>query len=594
MGGIAVALAGTGGSPAAAVRRMLASAPHRGSDTTVFTQGSCALGIGNASDRPDANLEAAEGLAAAFVGSLDNAAHVGKLLERRGVHPPSMTPAGLLIGAFREFGEEAPALLRGAFAAALTDGGRVWFLRDQVGFETLFWRQDAGGVYVASEAKQVVAGAQIPWEPDLEVLEQIFYSNVEDHSLCALKGVRRVICGNLLLADAERVRRRRYWHAERLLETARLSPDEIAERFDELMDQAAARTLTGEDAVALSGGIDSPAVAAYAAPAHIRMTGRPIAALSAVYPDFPTSDERIYIEEVARFLEMPLHTYEPEPQRLDRLQEWVRLFDGPWSTWSPLGAEEQLRIACALGIRTILTGEMAEQVMAMDLGLVAFLLSKGRVGAALRFLGLKRRRGRRWRRLGREVAWTFLPRWAMAAHVRRNPLLAMPDWLDARKASVGRARHALPGRRYWPISQLAAFGDGSSLTLEASSIIQARDRVRIRQPWADVDLWEFFLSLPAEVKFPEPQVKALVRKLLRGKVPDMIVDRQDKPVLNEWFEATSLDYESLRRWLHSPKHRVLGIDYDRLAQHLEREDMDLAGYIWAKDLAAMQSFLSLW
>ncbi len=64
--------------------------------------------------------------------------------------------------------------------------------------------------------------------------------------------------------------RARYWHPERMLETARLTPDEIQERFDELMIQAATRMVAGDDVVLLSGGVDSPAVAAYAADAASR------------------------------------------------------------------------------------------------------------------------------------------------------------------------------------------------------------------------------------------------------------------------------------------------------------------------------------
>jgi asparagine synthase (glutamine-hydrolysing) len=595
LGGLAAHLSSSGSDDVRKiVSRMLAASPHRGERTSIHLIGACALGVSSRQEIGDSSLEWAPGLAVAFTGRLENAPELTKWLDRKGLHVASTTPAGLLLGLFSAAGDEAPNRLRGAFSAAVSDGHSLWFFRDQIGFETLFWRDDADGVYIASEAKQVVAGSRISMEPDVDVLQAIFYSDEEDHSRCALSGVKRVICSDLLRADRTGVDRKRYWQPDGLLETARLTDDETRQRFDELMEQACARTLTGDDAVALSGGIDSPAVAAFASKAHLEMTGQPLQAISAVYPDFPSADESSYIEDVAEFLDLPLHMYEPEPQRLDRLSEWVRLFDGPWSIWSPAGAEEQFRIAHALGVRTILTGELAEQVMAMQIGLIPHLLSRGRIRAAARQLRLQRSGGTPWRRIARQIGGTVVPRWVTAHDIRRRPLLAIPDWLDADRAASGRARHALAGRRYWATAQLAAFGDGSSLPLEAGSILQARDGVRIRQPWADVDLWEFFVSLPAERKFPDPQMKALVRRLLRGKVPDSIVDRKDKPALNEWFEATSIDYPSLRRWLLVPKYRVLGVDYKRLAGHLQAEDMDLASYIWAKDLAAMQAFLSLW
>jgi asparagine synthase (glutamine-hydrolysing) len=115
----------------------------------------------------------------------------------------------------------------------------------------------------------------------------------------------------------------------------------------------------------------------------------------------------------------------------------------------------------------------------------------------------------------------------------------------------------------------------------------------VRMPWADVDLWEFFLSLPAEVKFPDGRMKPLVRDLMRSKIPDSIVDRKDKTVLNE-FVIAGIDYPSLRKWLINPDKRMPGVNYALLAEHLEREDLDLFGYIWAKDLAGIQAFLAQW
>ena len=592
MSGLAAALTGEGPDPEA-VGRMLAAAPHRGSQTELRVCGRSVLGVANAADLEEATVATEDGWAAAFTGRLDNQTEVAERLRREGAGLTNPTPASLLIAAFRKLGDNVPELLRGAYAAVVSDGRRLWGFRDHVGFETLFVRHDGRSVFLASEAKQVVAGSQCSREPDLEILEQILYDDIEDHTRCALKGIRRVLAGSLLVADGEAPRWRWYWHPESVLETGRFSEEEIASRFEEVMTRAVGRVLTGPDAVSLSGGVDSPAIAAFAAPQHLRLFERPLAALSAIYPGFASADERPYIEEVAAFLNMPLRTYEPVPQRLNRLGYWVDLFDGPWPTWSPSGAEQRLRVAGELGFRTLLDGNLAEQVMAMKRFLVAHLLVRGRLGAALHYLQLDRSEGASGRRILRQVVTPFVPRWAVAAYLRANPLLAPPPWLDRRRVNVARIQGARPLRRMWVGGQLGSFR-GSSLPLEASAIFHSMYGVRERMPWGDVDVWEFFLALPAEVKFPVPQMKGLVRQLLRGKVPDSVLDRRDKTVLNEWFEETSLDYPSLRRWLIEPKYRVRGVDYGVLAEQIDREDMDLAHYVWAKNLAGIHAFLDLW
>jgi asparagine synthase (glutamine-hydrolysing) len=592
MSGIAAILGLADRPGVAAAERMLAAAPHRGSDTEVAVCGAAVLGVVNASDRREACLTSEDGWSAVFAGRLDNAGELTDRLRGQEGPLPDPSPSALVLRAFRRFGEDAPSVLRGAFAATVTDGRRMWFFRDQIGFETLFHRAQNGAVFVASEVKQLLAAPQARREPDIDFLEQVFYDDIDDHTRCAYAGVRRALASMLVRADEHGVRWKRYWQPDSLLETGRYTVDETAERFVELMTKSVDRMMTGADAVSLSGGIDSPGLAAFAAPEHRRRYGTALAAISAVYPGFPRADERDYIEEVAHFLEMPLRVYEPVPQRLTRLQEWVDLFDGPWATWSPVGADQRLGLARDLGLATILDGNMAEQVMAMQRSLVAHLLSRGRLRPAIRYLRRDRAEGASWRRIGRQLVSPLVPRWAVAADRRRNPLLAFPDWLSRERPNKV-ALETVPLRRMWTVSQVGGLW-GSSLALEASTIFHAKFGVRERFPWADVDVWEFFLTIPAETKFPAPTTKALVRELLRGKVPDRILDRRDKTTMNDWYEATSLDYASLRRWLLDSPHRISGVDYRLLAQRLDREDMNMPEYVWAKDLAGIHAFLELW
>jgi asparagine synthase (glutamine-hydrolysing) len=592
MSGI-VAILGRSEQPATeTVERMLAAAPHRGSDTQVGTCGEASLGIANPADRREACLTVEDGWGAAFAGRLDNDGELATALRRTGVDVVDPSPSGLVLAAFRAMGDRAPGALRGAFSAAVTDGRRMWFFRDQIGFETLFHREDGDRVYVASEAKQILAGSGVRREPDLEFLEHVFYDDIDDHTRTAYSGVRRVLASVLVEVDREGGRWRRYWHPASLLESGRYSSEEVAERFSDLMTRSVDRMMTGPDAVSLSGGIDSPGLAAFAGPLHERRFGRPLAAISAIYPGFPRADERAYIQEIADFLDLPLHVYEPVPQRLTQLRQWVELFDGPWTTWSPVGAQQRLGLARELGFGTILDGNMAEQVMAMQRALVAHLLWQGRVRAAFGYLRRDRAEGASWRRIGRQLLTPLVPKWIVSEYRKRNPPLALPPWISQNRPDR-LAMESVPLRHLWADSQVGWLG-GSSLALEASTIFHARYGVRERFPWADIDLWEFFLSIPAETKFPGPLPKTLVRQLLRGKLPDRILDRRDKTTMNDWYEATSLDYPSLRRWLLDPRHMVSGVDYRQLADQLEREDMTMSDYVWAKDLAGIHAFLELW
>src|SRR5207245_3059005 len=95
-----------------------------------------------------------------------------------------------------------------------------------------------------------------------------------------------------------------------------------------------------------------------------------------------------------------------------------------------------------------------------------------------------------------------LANWYLRARHLNRPRFA-PDWIEPRKFDEVPGRFDLlpPSRSRWSALQLLAF-QGSTITLEADEVCARLNGVTVRYPFADVDLWEFFLSLPADHKFP--------------------------------------------------------------------------------------------
>ena len=80
MGSLSVLLCRDGPPSVDPIRRMLKAAPHRGSLTQVAVRGQAALGISNPEEHPDATLAKCDGMAAAFVGTLDNLSPAARYL----------------------------------------------------------------------------------------------------------------------------------------------------------------------------------------------------------------------------------------------------------------------------------------------------------------------------------------------------------------------------------------------------------------------------------------------------------------------------------------------------------------------------------
>jgi asparagine synthetase B (glutamine-hydrolysing) len=379
-----------------------------------------------------------------------------------------------------------------------------------------------------------------------------------------------------------------------LLETGRFDAADLGERFDDLMRRAAERSLAGHDVISLSGGTDSSAVAAFAAPAHRERFGRPLPALSVVYPNLPAVDEREEIELVAGHLGIELHTYEESAKTLDEVDTWMSILDEPLPVFFVAESAEHLRRARSMGYRNMLTGEVAEWVVERRSYLVAHLLLRGRLRPLSDHIGRQRRmHGTSLRGIARQVGAAFVTPTMRRGWAQVRPSrIAIAPWVDEGRLRRGEARWATRARDMWRGYQTAIFL-GPDLPAEAEDVVEAVTGVTVRRPFADLDLVEFFLSLPAEQKFPDTHFKSLLRSFLRGRLPDRLLDAPRKAVFNEAVMARA-DLDRLRTLLVDPPHRVRGIDYDVLRDRLEAGDLEIGEYERAKNLAAVHAYLARW
>ena len=591
MGAIAIHISRRGPADPDVATRMLSAAPHRGDRHRVEHSGTVCLAATNHSDWITATLARHGAAMTAFCGVLDNQ---DELLRELGTEA-NETPAATLLAAYRRWGVEAVGRLRGSFAGAIADDGRVWCFRDQFGTRPLFRHDGAHGFFAATEVKQVLAGANIPREPDLTHLHGILFGGIDRST--AYQGVERVPKAALAQAGARPgVHHRTYWDPSDLVETARIGPKEAAEATVGALAQAVRRQLSGSDALLLSGGLDSPSLAAFAG----ETAGLPeaVPALTAVYPNHPSADEREWTEMAANHVRMPLHTYTPAAGSMDDVETWVRVLDGPVAIVSIPECAEAYRAARELGARTVLNGEVAEFLFDARPFLLDHLLSHGRLRGVRQVIGWHRDRGRSLPSIARLVARAMIPGRVLAARRRRlAPSRAVPEWLLLQEQRQnGRSDqspvYSMGPRRRWKAVQAAPV-KGSGMGLEADEICAAVCGVDSRRPFVDVDLWETVLALPAEIKFPTARTKPLLREAMRGRLPDALIDRKDKTLFNE-FHLDKADYPRLRRTLMDPRHRLEGVDYAGLGQRLEAEAMNPRELQWARDVARIHVFLDQW
>ncbi|HJQ94459.1 MAG TPA: hypothetical protein VJ935_01965, partial [Acidimicrobiia bacterium] len=183
-----IAAAWQSGAPPdhALVERMLAAAPHRGAKFSLLSIGWAVLGVSNGEGQWWASLGGSGRWACAIHGPVDNARELCELVGEKEV-------ATALAALVAQKGVDALDLIRGTFAGVVTNGQDLICFRDHLGGRPLFFRQERARAFVATEAKQILAGAGMQRQPDLSAIELMFYRGIGPEA--AVKGVSRVFYG---------------------------------------------------------------------------------------------------------------------------------------------------------------------------------------------------------------------------------------------------------------------------------------------------------------------------------------------------------------------------------------------------------------
>lgn len=271
-----------GAGDAAVLRRMSSALAHRGPDaegTAVDAERGVWLG-----HRRLAVLDLESGeqpmwtsqrdLVVVFNGEIYNAPELRRALEARGhVFVSDHSDTEVLLHGWREWGESMLERFDGMWAFALYDraAGRLFLSRDRFGEKPLYWTQRRGAFAFASELGALARHPCVERSLDPLALRKYWAHGYVPAPRALYAGVQKLPAGHNLCFDLRdaRVHVSRWWSlvlepdpalAERPLEA-------LCEELRERLEAAVSRRLVADVPVGvfLSGGIDSSAVALFAA-----------------------------------------------------------------------------------------------------------------------------------------------------------------------------------------------------------------------------------------------------------------------------------------------------------------------------------------
>ncbi|MEC9346919.1 MAG: asparagine synthase-related protein [Pseudomonadota bacterium] len=513
--------------------------------------------------------ESVRGWALAFDGRLtDREALTGELglADMR----PLPDDADLALAAFACWGEEAPRYLRGRFAIALWQGEcrRLVMAVDPMHQASIYYSHNDGQFTFASSLRLLRALPQVPGHLDREMLA-LFIANTpcpQDRTIYA--AIRQVPAATVTVIDGDGQRAHRYWRIDPGRRLRFSDEGELVEAARAVLDRAVARILPerGPVVVALSGGLDSTAIAATAA--RLTDAGRITALTTTPAPDarIPAMPSRVTNEAaLARDLVAMhpgmrhevvaadlVHGADTDPEAVFAMMPvpWRAVHGFSW--YVPLC----MRTA-AVGAGAMLDGDGGNTLFSRTgLDRLTDLARRGHLPSLLREARALERNGGRpaWHEVRARLAAAVLPSWLQTRILRWRG--TERPW---RQASALRPElHRSFATRRWRDLEPAVPYRGSAERIrtwvaelqhrpgEYRPSIEHMCGIQIRSPFVDPELMSFFAAIPEHHFLRDGETRRLTRMILADRVPASVLGERRRGLQGgEWFHRMSLRREQI-------------------------------------------------
>ncbi len=199
-----------------------------------------------------------------YNGEIYNHLELRRELESLGHAFRSKTDTEVLLAALVEWGIGALDRLRGMFGFALWDDqeGTLTLARDRLGIKPLYYTRAGESIAFGSEMKAVLASGLVEPRLDMEALRAYLRLLWVPEPRTLLHGVMKLPPGCFLIWRAGQGRVERYWDVPRVESECDLTEEDAIDRLRQTLDMATRRQLRSDVPVGilLSGGLDSTAI----------------------------------------------------------------------------------------------------------------------------------------------------------------------------------------------------------------------------------------------------------------------------------------------------------------------------------------------
>ncbi|MBI5248142.1 MAG: asparagine synthase (glutamine-hydrolyzing) [Desulfomonile tiedjei] len=502
-----------------------------------------------------------------FNGEIYNHAELRKELQGLGHREwqTSHSDTEVILKAYMQWGKDCVQRFRGMFAFGIWDSQEreLWLVRDRIGIKPLYYSVHHGRICFASEIKALLLDPDQVREVDREAFYHYlsFLTTPAPQTLFA--GIKKIPCGCWLTVKEDgTVAEYRYWdvwdHTQPLVNE---SEEAIAERILAELETAVRYRKVSDVPVGvfLSGGIDSSTNAAL----FSRGEGGPVKTFSIGYKGEYDSykNELHFARRMAQEINSEHHELQLSQQDLlDFVPRMVWLQDEPIADPVCVPVYYVSKLARDNGVIVCQLGEGADELFCgypfWGSAIRKAALNRLPVPRLLKSIGcrvaeaLGKTDGYKYIQLrravdGQPIFWSGAEAFfehqkkRLLSPTLRRELDGLSSWDMALKPLYDRFR-----QKAWDTSDLH-WMTYTDLNLRLPELLLMRvDKMSMgvslegRVPFLDHKFVELALSIPAALKTKNNTLKYMLKKAVRGVIPDELIDRKKQgfgvPVY-EWF-----------------------------------------------------------
>ena len=483
-----------------------------------------------------------------FNGEIYNYVELRRDLEARGVVFQTQSDTEVLLQAWAEDGADCLPRLNGMFAFAIWDARekRLTLARDPLGIKPLYYANHRGELLFASELRSLL---RYPgFKPGLDpasINKYLAFGYIPAPST-AYAGVRKLEPGQVVIWSPAGRRTEYFWDLP--IEDNPVGAgtfDESAEATRDLLREAVRYQLRSdvEVGILLSGGIDSSAVAALAAP----LAGRKLHSFSIGFQE-ASYNELPFAEMVARKVGTEHHHQTLTPTDVaGALPQIYRGLDEPLGDASLVPTWFLSRLA-ASKVKTVLGGDGGDELFAGYPSFQAHLLMERLsflpvgVRDAINHLIQRMPVSHNYKSIPFLLA-QFLKGLGLPAEIRFLLWMGACGNAERRDLLAPEVRNELHRHNAFEDVTRLAYRSGLSGGLERifylctklylqECVLMKVDRasmahsLEVRVPFLDIDLVTHAFSLRADYKLRGRQTKLILKEALKNDLPPAILQRK--------------------------------------------------------------------